>query len=388
MLNKKILAINAMRIRSGGAVAHLIGIVKFINIQRLGFDFIYVYGNQEVLKRLPKRDDLKLIFVTATRKNIIFQLFWEFYIFPKELERINCLMLFNIDAGSICRYHPFVTLSQDMLSYEYGEMRRFRWSRAWLRLLILRYVQNSSFRSADGVIFLTKHAAKVIQTYTGSLKSYIIIPHGVDEVFRDIKHAKRTNKKEKISCLYVSDVSLYKHQDKVVEAIFQLKMKGVDIFLNLVGGGDFHMLARLQKRIDSLNLNNSHIKIHPFVSQDSLLNFMSNSDIFLFASSCENMPVTLLEGMAANLPIACSDRGPMREVLKDGGVYFNPELPETISSAILQLVNNPKICTEYAQKASIYSLDYSWQRCSRETFSYISKIQLANPLSIEEKAGK
>jgi glycosyltransferase involved in cell wall biosynthesis len=65
------------------------------------------------------------------------------------------------------------------------------------------------------------------------------------------------------------------------------------------------------------------------------------SDIFVFASSCENMPNTLIEGMAAGLKIACSSRGPMPEVLKDAGYYFDPESPVSISKAIEQIILNP-----------------------------------------------
>ena len=65
--------------------------------------------------------------------------------------------------------------------------------------------------------------------------------------------------------------------------------------------------------------------------------YLSKSNIFIFASSCENMPITLIEGMASGLPIACSDRGPMPEVLQDGGVYFNPEDCKSIVFAIEKL---------------------------------------------------
>ena len=47
----------------------------------------------------------------------------------------------------------------------------------------------------------------------------------------------------------------------------------------------------------------------------------------IFASSCESSSCVLIENMASGLPIACSNRGPMPEVLKDGGVYFDPEKP-------------------------------------------------------------
>ena len=51
---------------------------------------------------------------------------------------------------------------------------------------------------------------------------------------------------------------------------------------------------------------------------------LSKANLFIFASSCENMPNTLLEGMASGLPIACSDRGPMPETLQDRGILSMP----------------------------------------------------------------
>ena len=51
------------------------------------------------------------------------------------------------------------------------------------------------------------------------------------------------------------------------------------------------------------------------------------ADIGVFASSCENMPNILLETMASGLPIACSKKGPIPEVLGKDGVYFDSEEP-------------------------------------------------------------
>ena len=52
---------------------------------------------------------------------------------------------------------------------------------------------------------------------------------------------------------------------------------------------------------------------------------LREAELFVFASSCENLPNILIEGMAAGLPIACSRRPPMPEVLGDAGESFDPE---------------------------------------------------------------
>jgi len=103
---------------------------------------------------------------------------------------------------------------------------------------------------------------------------------------------------------------------------------------------------------------------------------LSSADLFIFASSCENMPNTLVEAMAAGLPIACSDRGPMPEVLKDGGVYFDPENPDSIANAIENLLVHPEKCQQLAARARELASQYSWRRCAEETFSFIVRTAL------------
>ena len=58
-----------------------------------------------------------------------------------------------------------------MLSYEPGEMQRFKWGFQRLRLLLIKYSQNRSLRNSYAAIFLTKYASEVIQKSTGKLKA-------------------------------------------------------------------------------------------------------------------------------------------------------------------------------------------------------------------------
>ena len=108
-----------------------------------------------------------------------------------------------------------------------------------------------------------------------------------------------------------------------------------------------------------------------FVKHNEIPELLLKSDIFIFASSCENMPNTLIEGMASGLKIACSSRGPMPEVLKDGGYYFNPENPKSISNAIEKIIKNPIESKAKSLKALNYSNNFSWDRCAMETFDFL-----------------
>ena len=263
-----------------------------------------------------------------------------------------------------------------MLSYEPGEIERYGLSKARLRLIALRYAQNVSLRrDADGAIFLTRYAGNVIQQSCGELRHVACVPHGVGTSFQSIDHSLPwpDRGERPIRCLYISGTLPYKHQWHVVEAIAQLRKRGLAVQLDLVGGGEGKAQMRLERQIARSDPKGEFVAQYEFVPQHTLPDFFSRADVFIFASSCESMPNTLMKAMAVGLPIACSDRGPMPEVLQDGGVYFNPESPDSVAAAILELIINSDKRLQLATRAKYLSSQYSWQRCAHETFSCIAQ---------------
>ena len=77
--------------------------------------------------------------------------------------------------------------------------------------------------------------------------------------------------------------------------------------------------------------------------------------------------------MGSGLPTACSNRGPMPEMLGDSGVYFDPEQPQSIVEALLTLVKSAPLRTELAQSSYSLAQKYSWQYCADETFAFLNE---------------
>jgi glycosyltransferase involved in cell wall biosynthesis len=171
----------------------------------------------------------------------------------------------------------------------------------------------------------------------------------------------------------VSQVDVYKHQWHVVRAVADLRRRGHDVDLVLAGGGAGPAQQRLDEEIARSDPAGAFVRQVGVVAADQLPTLLAESDVFVFASSCENMPNTLVEGMAAGLPIACSDRGPMPEVLRDGGVYFDPEDPVSIASAVEKLLADRHLRARLARRATELSLEYSWERCARETWTFLKE---------------
>ncbi len=85
------------------------------------------------------------------------------------------------------------------------------------------------------------------------------------------------------------------------------------------------------------------------------------------------MPNILTETMAAGLPVACSNRGPMPEILGDAGVYFDPEDPQSITTALQRLIASPELRTQLASASFAAAQQYTWRRCADETFHFLAE---------------
>lgn len=368
-----VVGIDASRNRSGGGKHHLVGLLGAGDPSAYGVETVHVWAYRALLDSLPSAPWLVKHGPPALERSLVHQALWQRRSLPAEVRRHGCHILLSTDAGTVGVFEPSVVMSRDMLSYEPGEMRRYGFSKAWVRLLLLRYVQARSLKRARGAIFLTRYAADTIQGFTGVLPNARIIPHGVGDVFRQAPREGGwpLDPVGGVRCLYVSNAEMYKHQWQVIRAVGDLRRRGHNVILTLAGGGQGRAQELVDEEIARTDPRREFVRLAGAVRHDQLPALLAQSDLFVFASSCENMPNTLLEGMASGLPIACSSRGPMPEVLEGGGVYFDPEDPQQIAAAIERLLSDAGLRAAVVREAKERSEQYSWARCARETWSFL-----------------
>jgi len=107
---------------------------------------------------------------------------------------------------------------------------------------------------------------------------------------------------------------------------------------------------------------------------DKIRKVYLNSNLSVFASSCETFGQIVLESMASGLPIACSNMSSMKEIVQDGCVYFNPLEVKDIKKAIKSLLDSPSNRMQVSSKAYNYAKNFSWEKTSIQTFKFLEEI--------------
>jgi glycosyltransferase involved in cell wall biosynthesis len=212
-----------------------------------------------------------------------------------------------------------------------------------------------------------------IQQSCGALKFVAYIPHGVGSAFKEVTPERSwpDSDERTIKCVYVSNAEIYKHQWVVVKAVSTLRKRDHNINLRLVGGGKRHAQRKFEKVVASQDPDGEFVEQLEFLLHAVLPELLAQTDLFVFASSCENMPVTLVDVMAVGLHIECSNRRLMHEILADGGVYFDPEDSGFFAAAIEQLMHSSALRLSCCRRTKSLAQRYSWKRCADETLKFI-----------------
>ena len=371
------IGIDATNLRRGGGVTHLVELLRVAKPDTHNIDHVVVWGGQLTLRELEDRPWLDKRNLPTLDKGLLQRTLWQRFSLTKVAREAGCDVLFVPGGSFTGNFHPVVTMSRNLLPFEMRELLRYGWSIFTLKMLLLRFIQSHSYRNASGLIFLTDYARKVVSVVAGKFSGITCtIPHGLNPRFIQSPKPQHAiidyNEVNPYRVLYVSIIDQYKHQWFVVEAVASLRKLGFPVVLDLVGPAYPPSRRRLNEVIDRLDTDGAWVHCHGAIPFNDLHHRYAQADLGLFASSCENMPNILLETMASGLPIACSNRGPMPEMLGVGGVYFDPEQPSDIARALRELIESPQLRTALAQVSHKLSQRYSWQRCADETFRFLA----------------
>ena len=346
-----ILGIDASNLRSGGGLRHISEFFRFSDVEKHGFEKAYLWIGPATLEKLPNLPSwVEVISVKAFDVSVLARYIWRKLKMKPFVER-KCDVLFSPGGLALFCDKPEVTMSRNMQPFDSVEKKKLGWTKARIRLELLRILQGKSFRHAEEVIFLNSFAKEVLCKKL-KLDKGVVISHGCGSEFEcPPKDQMPLVGNEQIRVCYVSTLNTYKHQLELVEAISILQKKYPNIKLTLVGGGYEPYASVVEEKIEKVNGSSNLVEYIGKVSQNSLPEIYSSSDIFAFASSCENLPNILLEAMSSALPIACSNVEPMPSVLKDAGVYFDPRSVKEIAESIELLITDADFKNDCFQKS-------------------------------------
>lgn len=373
-----VVAFDASNISSGGGLNHLVQLLSAAQPLASSIKRVHIWTSQKTALNLPRQDWLVIHTPAWCNSGLLRRMLMQQLLLPHLVQFAGCNVLFS-PGGTLpvwCSV-PMVTMSQNMLPFEPDRAALFGcWSWMRLKMRILRFSQGRSFKRAQGVIFLTQYAQDAVTKALDGIRGLTaLVPHGIEQRFVMQPRTQRSQQalvQAPLQLLYVSIQDPYKHHVELMQAVAQLRAQGRSVVLRMVGANTQPYAVAVQHQRQLLDPDGVFLQDLGHVNFEQLHELYQQADVFVFASSCENLPNILIEAMAAGLPIACAQRGPMPEVLGDAGVYFDPESPDSMAQAVAALADDLDLRAQLAKRAWQKAQAYSWERCARETLDFVA----------------
>jgi glycosyltransferase involved in cell wall biosynthesis len=283
---------------------------------------------------------------------------WEQVYLPTQLQRRLLWSPGNTGPIGVSRQvltvHDAATLDHP----EWFEPKFALWYAALLPLLI---------RKVRAVITVSHFSRDRIVQLTGVLSERVhVISNGVDPRFRpvDPTTVNKVKTQFNLACPYILFVGSLEPRKNLKMLLEAWHLGGFDGATLAVVGASGHLFPRL--RFDSLP---GGVRMLGRVDDEVLPVLYSGAVGFVYPSIYEGFGLPPLEAMACGCPVALSDIPAHREVCGETAMYFDPFIPEDISSRLEWLLR-----LDGATRASLVeqglhrAAGYTWESAALNTW--------------------
>ncbi len=171
----------------------------------------------------------------------------------------------------------------------------------------------------------------------------LFCPNGI-KVNVNTSCINKSDNQDCVKLLFLSNLIEFKGVMVLLDALYLLKERGVNIACDFVGAESLAIdKNRFESEVKERNLKN--VVYHGKRYGDEKEAFLNEADIFVHPTLDDCFPLVLLEAMAHGLPCITTRVGGIPEIIQDGvnGIICEPGNAKMLADSIEQLVANSSL---------------------------------------------
>lgn len=212
--------------------------------------------------------------------------------------------------------------------------------------------------------------------------NYQIDPSKITVVYNGIQPGyKRLNEQEKVSVknkytggksyfLFVGSQSPRKNLGRLIEAFELFKIQTKSDYKLLIVGASFWGDKVLAQKIETAK-HKEDILFTGRVNQNELEQIMASAFALTFVSYFEGFGIPLVEAMACEVPIICSNTSCMPEIAGDAALYVDPFNVKDIADKMIELSRNSALVQTVIEKGIKRRENFSWDKTAKKLWELI-----------------
>ena len=108
-----------------------------------------------------------------------------------------------------------------------------------------------------------------------------------------------------------------------------------------------------------------------YISDTEYISFLQNASIFSFVTYFEGFGLPILEAMACQTPVICSNISSLPEIAGNAALLVNPKNIDEIAKNYHKILSNAKIRQNLIRQGLNRIKDFSWQKTAEETLKVL-----------------
>jgi phosphatidylinositol alpha-mannosyltransferase len=228
------------------------------------------------------------------------------------------------------------------------------------------------FRKLDGLIAVSTVARDSVSKYFPG--TYRIIPNGIDTGrFRSALKPIEALDGFAPKILFVGRFEPRKGLKYLLQAFPRILQDVPSAKLVIVGQG---FLERYYRRYVEEYIKGSVLFVG-HVSPGDLPRYYASCDLYCSpATGAESFGIVLLEAMATETPIVCSDIPGYRTLMEEGkeGLFFKARDPNSLAERILFLLKDRQLMQRMGKAGRTKAVVYDWKKVTREVLDFYCEV--------------
>lgn len=212
-----------------------------------------------------------------------------------------------------------------------------------------RFILKLYKKCKNEFITISQHTSLFYQHNLPSLKNRV---HYLQNAIQFSRFSNLIQEKRSIhgplKIVSVGSLNVRKNQFFQIEIAKELRIRGIDFTLNIIGDGAIR--AQLAELIETNSLNENVFLVG---LTNHVEEYLKQSDLFIHTAKYEPFGLVIVEAMASGLPVLCYDGGGNSELISDNenGFLINELDVNAFADKILQLKENESLYSEVSQSA-------------------------------------
>lgn len=253
-------------------------------------------------------------------------------------------------------------------------------------LIKLNFLTNLAVKNADKIIAASESSKKDILKFYPSVapEKIRVIHHGFDaKLFsqeRNPEKEKETKNRLGISggyILYSGAIQPRKNLKVLIEAFELLKKRSkesnkIKEIKLVLAGEKAWMSDDIINKVKTSDYS-SDIILPGKIKFEDIGHLMRGASAYAFPSLYEGFGITVLEAMAAGVPVICSRNSSLPEVGGSAVLYFDAHNAEELAGKIDSVLNDKKLGDDLIANGWEQIKKFSWDKCARETLEWIKQ---------------